>query len=64
MIVDGMTKCMDLGHLRSTLKRGTWAITYVQDYVKQKKVAPALAERQAQLKALAEIATRGLPGQP
>eukprot|EP00969_Alexandrium_andersonii_P157413 6957975-Alexandrium_andersonii.AAC.1 len=63
MTVDGATKRMDLSHLRSTLKRAASAITYVQDYVKQKKATPALAEWQAQLKALAEIATQGLPGQ-
>eukprot|EP00969_Alexandrium_andersonii_P308378 13630120-Alexandrium_andersonii.AAC.1 len=62
MIVDGAATRMVPRHSRATLKRDTWANAYVKGYVKQEKSAPALAERQAHLKALAEVAARDLLG--
>ncbi|CAE7641422.1 RE2 [Symbiodinium sp. CCMP2456] len=35
MWVDGGTKLMDLTHLRTTMRRGSWSITYSPDFVKQ-----------------------------
>ena len=65
MLVDGLTKRMDLEHIRTTLQRGRWSVIYVAEYVKSKKggrAAKAAAKNQPTAKQIAGLNDNELPG--
>ena len=57
MIVDAMTKDMDVSHLHQILEKGEWCVKFNQDFVKQTAKAP-------KNKAVAEDVKVGKPMSP
>ena len=53
MWVDGGTKLMDLTHMRSIMKKGSWSISYSPEFVKQ--VVKARSQKSPVAKACAEL---------
>ena len=61
MWVDAGTKLMDLTHMRTTMRRGSWSITYSPDFVKQVQKATRPSSTSTRT---TSASSTSLPGEP
>eukprot|EP00439_Symbiodinium_sp_Y106_P030299 s2423_g3.t1 len=61
MWVDAGAKLMDLTHMRTTMQRGSWSITYSPDFVKQVQKAKRPSSTSART---TSASSTSLPGEP